>query len=44
MKELRELIKLEEELTLMFDSDLRVALALLDKIREIKLKLKKDEI
>lgn len=39
MKELRELIKLETELTMMFDSDVRVALALLDKIREMKTKM-----
>lgn len=39
MEELKELIKLETELTIMFDSDIRVAMALLDKIREIKLKI-----
>ena len=37
-----ELLKLEKELTIMFDSDVKVALALLEEIR--KLKLKEDEI
>ena len=36
-----KLLKLEKELTMMFDSDVRVALALLEEIR--KLKPKEDE-
>ena len=39
---LDKLLKLEKELTIMFDSDVKVALALLEEIR--KLKLKEDEI
>jgi len=41
---LDKLLKLEKELTIMFDSDLRVALALLKEIRELnqkKIKIKK---
>ena len=33
---LNDIIKYEKELTLMFDSDTRVAMALLEKIRNIK--------
>ena len=37
MKECKcdKLLKLEQELTMMFDSDLRVAMALLDEIRKL---------
>ena len=41
IKTLNDLIKYEKELTLMFDSDVRVAMALLEEIR--KLKQNKDE-
>ena len=40
-EQLDKLLKLEKELTLMFDSNIRVALALLTEIR--KLNQKKDE-
>ena len=40
-EQLDKLLKLEKELTLMFDSDIRVGLALLEEIR--KLNKKKDE-
>ena len=40
-EQLDKLLKLEKELTLMFDSDIRVALALLEEIR--KLTQNKDE-
>ena len=40
-EQLDKLLKLEKELTLMFDSDVRVALALLEEIR--KLNQNKDE-
>lgn len=40
-EKLDKLLKLEKELTMMFDSDVRVALALLEEIR--KLNQNKDE-
>ena len=36
IKTLNDLIKYEKELTLMFDSDVRSAMALLEEIRNIK--------
>tara|TARA_Y100000385_G_C12593111_1_gene425563 strand:+ start:68 stop:202 length:135 start_codon:yes stop_codon:yes gene_type:complete len=36
IKTLNDLIKYEKELTLMFDSDVRVAMALLEEIRKLK--------
>jgi hypothetical protein len=36
IKTLNDIIKYEKELTIMFDSDVRVAMALLEKIRNIK--------
>tara|TARA_S200002703_G_scaffold18885_1_gene15428 strand:+ start:122 stop:325 length:204 start_codon:yes stop_codon:yes gene_type:complete len=41
-EKLDKLLKLEKELTIMFDSDVRVALALLEEVR--KLNQKEDEI
>lgn len=35
IKTLNDLIKYEKELTLMFDSDVRVAMALLEEIRKL---------
>ena len=40
-EKLDKLLKLEKELTIMFDSDVRVALALLEEVR--KLNQKEDE-
>jgi hypothetical protein len=42
-KEFEELIQLEDDLTHMFDSDVRVGLALLEKIRELKKYIKENE-
>jgi hypothetical protein len=42
-KELEELIQLEDDLTHMFDSDVRVGLALLEKVRELKKYIKENE-
>jgi hypothetical protein len=35
-EKLEKLLKLEKELSLMFDSDVRIALALLEEIRKLK--------
>lgn len=42
-KEFEELIQLEDDLTHMFDSDVRVGLALLEKVRELKKYIKENE-
>ena len=36
IKTLNDIIKYEKELTMMFDSDVKVALALLEEIRKLK--------